>query len=122
MSLEEIIREKSIQQKKELNNLDEWAKKVKTVLGPCTIILFGSYARGDFNLWSDLDLLLVSDYFESIRFLERTNRLPELNRSTDLICWTMKDFKISILKPSWKSALRDSIVIADDYNISSLLK
>ena len=78
MSLEEIIREKSIQQKKELNNLDEWAKKVKTVLGPCTIILFGSYARGDFNLWSDLDLLLVSDYFESIRFFGKNGQIARI--------------------------------------------
>lgn len=122
MSLEEIIKERSIQQKNELNHLAEWAEKVKVVLGPCTIILFGSYARGDFNLWSDLDLLLVSDYFENIRFLERTDSLPELSRSTDLICWTTREFKISILKASWTSALRDSIVIVDDYNISPLLK
>jgi predicted nucleotidyltransferase len=27
----------------------------------CTAYLIGSYARGDFNLWSDIDILLVSD-------------------------------------------------------------
>jgi len=29
-----------------------------------TAILVGSYARGDFNLWSDIDILLVSEDFE----------------------------------------------------------
>ena len=29
-----------------------------------TAILIGSYARGDFNLWSDVDLLLLSEDFK----------------------------------------------------------
>jgi predicted nucleotidyltransferase len=31
-------------------------------------ILFGSYARGTQNKWSDIDLALVSDKFEGIRY------------------------------------------------------
>ncbi|MBS7288260.1 MAG: nucleotidyltransferase domain-containing protein [Candidatus Freyarchaeota archaeon] len=26
----------------------------------CTVVLVGSYARGDFNLWSDIGILLTS--------------------------------------------------------------
>ena len=29
---------------------------------PCSVFLIGSYARGDFNLWSDVDILLVADF------------------------------------------------------------
>ncbi len=28
----------------------------------CTVLLIGSYARGDFNLWSDVDLLVIADF------------------------------------------------------------
>lgn len=33
--------------------------------------LFGSYARGKAHEWSDLDIALVSDDFEGVRFLDR---------------------------------------------------
>lgn len=33
--------------------------------------LFGSYAYGDFDTWSDIDIALVSDDFSGIRFQDR---------------------------------------------------
>lgn len=33
--------------------------------------LFGSYANGKYDKWSDIDVALVSDSFEGIRFLDR---------------------------------------------------
>jgi len=36
-----------------------FGEAVERVLGPVAVILYGSYARGDFNLWSDIDVLLV---------------------------------------------------------------
>ncbi|MCH8019227.1 nucleotidyltransferase domain-containing protein [candidate division KSB1 bacterium] len=34
-------------------------------------ILFGSYAKGNYNEWSDRDIDLVSDDFQGIRFYDR---------------------------------------------------
>lgn len=34
-------------------------------------ILFGSYARGQSNEWSDIDLALVSHEFEGVRFTDK---------------------------------------------------
>ena len=34
-------------------------------------ILFGSYANGSYDKWSDIDIALVSDNFEGVRFLDR---------------------------------------------------
>lgn len=31
-------------------------------------ILFGSYAKGNYNEWSDIDLAIVSDDFEGLRY------------------------------------------------------
>jgi len=42
-----------------------------------TAVLVDSYARGDFNLWSDVDVLLISDSFPE-RPLERLKMLTHL--------------------------------------------
>lgn len=39
--------------------LDEIMKRIKEVIAPLKIILFGSYARGNHNPDSDLDILVV---------------------------------------------------------------
>lgn len=48
------LRERAIEEAK------NWAKKLPLNL---TAVLIGSYARGDFNLWSDVDILLISEDF-----------------------------------------------------------
>lgn len=48
-------------------------------------ILFGSYASGQANQWSDIDLALVSHSFEGIRFKDKNKiRKITINTSTDL--------------------------------------
>ncbi|GAA6735027.1 hypothetical protein YIM1640_21860 [Thermus oshimai] len=61
-----------------------YAKRVREALGEAEVYLFGSVARGDFNLESDLDLLVVSpalpqDPLERARLLREEPRglLPE---------------------------------------------
>jgi predicted nucleotidyltransferase len=48
-----------------LNNviriLKEYSKVVSSNLGEFTGVLYGSVARGDYNLWSDIDFLIISD-------------------------------------------------------------
>lgn len=38
----------------------QYADRVRDRYGPA-VLPFGSVARGDFNLWSDVDVLVVSD-------------------------------------------------------------
>ncbi len=49
-------------------DLDELARQIVLSFSPKKIILFGSYARGDFHAGSDLDLCIISntdqDWFE----------------------------------------------------------
>ena len=58
-------------------------------------ILFGSYARGEATQNSDIDLALVSDAFEGVRFIDR-NKIRKLTIaiSTDLevLPFNPKDF------------------------------
>jgi len=48
-------------------------------------ILFGSYASGQANEWSDIDLALVSNEFEGVRFKDKNKiRKITISVSTDL--------------------------------------
>ena len=48
-------------------------------------ILFGSYGSGRANQWSDIDLALVSDEFEGVRFKDKNKiRKITISVSTDL--------------------------------------
>lgn len=44
-------------------------------------MVFGSVARGDFNLWSDIDVLVVADNLPE-RWLDRLGRLAPLGKNT----------------------------------------
>jgi len=44
--------------------------------------LFGSYARGINDLWSDIDVALVSDNFEGNRFLDK-DKIRKITLSID---------------------------------------
>jgi uncharacterized protein len=49
------------------------------------MVLFGSYAQGNYKEWSDIDIALVSDIFEGKRFEDRGKiRKINLSVSSDL--------------------------------------
>jgi predicted nucleotidyltransferase len=58
-------------------------------------ILFGSYARGNATQWSDIDLALVSDEFEGVRFTDK-NKIRKLTISVssdlEVLPFNPKDF------------------------------
>jgi predicted nucleotidyltransferase len=45
--------------------LEEITRRIRDVSDPERIILFGSYARGDFTSHSDLDLLVIKEQVDS---------------------------------------------------------
>jgi len=60
-----------------LKGIEEYAKEIIGKLNPRRIILFGSFARGDINEGSDVDLIVIADWREG--FLERIKLLLDLN-------------------------------------------
>jgi len=54
------------------------AERLASKLGKITVILHGSYARGDFNLWSDIDVIVVSERFKGMRPLDRYDLIADL--------------------------------------------
>jgi predicted nucleotidyltransferase len=42
-----------------------------------TIILYGSYARGDWSEWSDIDVIVVSEDFVNMGYWDRIDKMVE---------------------------------------------
>lgn len=62
---------------------------------PVRVLVFGSRARGDALKDSDLDVLIVSDAFAGVPWLDRPVRVAEacdLRIGAELLCYTTEEF------------------------------
>lgn len=55
----EYIKKRLEKRKRVIEEVRMWAEALEF---KSTVILIGSYARGDFNEWSDIDILLIKEY------------------------------------------------------------
>jgi len=66
-----------------------------TAFHPTVVLAFGSRIKGEGLAHSDLDLVIVSDSFRNIRWLERPGRVIEalgLTFGVDLLCYTPEEY------------------------------
>ncbi|MEM5811973.1 MAG: nucleotidyltransferase domain-containing protein [Candidatus Aenigmatarchaeota archaeon] len=83
------------------------------------VILFGSFARGDFKNDSDVDVIIVDKRFKRMDYFKRGNGLwlkwhieHKIKYPVDFICYSPEEFdklkkKVSIVS----EALREGIII-----------
>lgn len=95
--------------------LKQYLKKVNKKFKINKAILFGSRARDDWLLNSDVDLILISSDFKSIPFVQRMSEVIEYwDEYIDLevICYTPEEFnKLSKMITIAKEAKDKGIVI-----------
>lgn len=60
--------------------LNIFAKRVKEKINPEKILLWGSYARGEANEYSDVDIIVISEKFAKISKEKRFDILYNLTR------------------------------------------
>ncbi|MCM8779349.1 MAG: nucleotidyltransferase domain-containing protein [Candidatus Omnitrophica bacterium] len=60
-----------------IKKLDLYVEEITKKINPQCIILFGSFAKNDFNEASDIDLVVIADFKEG--FLERIKLLMDIN-------------------------------------------
>ena len=78
------------------------------------IIIFGSFARGDYHKGSDLDLVIVGEFKE--RFIDRIGKIIELNDSDlviEAMVYTEEEFQkmIQERRPFIEQVLEEGIVV-----------
>ncbi|MCG2735737.1 MAG: nucleotidyltransferase domain-containing protein, partial [Candidatus Methanoperedenaceae archaeon] len=57
------------------DEIEKFLKMVKEIIRVEKVIVFGSRARGDYLVDSDVDLIMVSRDFEGVPFYERMDKL-----------------------------------------------
>ncbi len=70
--------------------------QTKKEFSPKKIILFGSRARGDNKLYSDYDLIIVSDKFKDVKWHKRIEEVVKnwpLDKDIDVLPYTPEEYK-----------------------------
>ncbi len=115
----EIVEERIKERRRIIELAEKWAKKLEFKV---TAILIGSFARGDFNLWSDVDILLVSDELRG-RPIDRLKAL-DYPPGFEVIPVTKREF-LKLMKKGNRLAMEASqygIILRDDLELSKILK
>jgi len=73
--------------------LKKYVEKVKAVVNPNKIILYGSFARGTANEWSDIDLMVITN-FEKKNEFSLMNKLSNIGSKID----SEKIFDVRVLQ------------------------
>jgi predicted nucleotidyltransferase len=100
--------------KEKVEKIKEEIKKFKKKIKADEVIIFGSFARGEFGEDSDIDLLLVSKKFRGKKFHERFKGLWlkwHLDLPVDFICYTPEEFnklkkEVSIVSEALREGIR----------------
>lgn len=78
---------------------------------PKMIMIFGSRVKGNANDGSDIDLIVVSDYFKDIEFIRRMPlvlKKVRFPKHIDVLCYSLTEFeKIKDTSTVVMDALRD---------------
>lgn len=78
------------------NAIQQLLKNLPEELEGAEIYLFGSLARGDYLLDSDVDIIVVTDALREMKPWERAAHLRKLapqDIGFDIICYTLKEFQ-----------------------------
>ena len=111
--MEDVIAKRERERRKVIEMVRNYANSLK---GKYTVFLIGSYARGDFNVWSDIDVLLIGDFKGNP--LERLLGL-DFPPGFEVIPLTEDEFDKAIKKnkPIIWDVKNEGIVIRDDLDI-----
>ena len=81
-------------------------------LGAVKVILFGSLARGEISLFSDIDLLVLFDVDRSPRDLTRwLYQNMQAREAVDVIAYSQKSFETIRNRPFFRHILREGKVL-----------
>ena len=102
----------------------EFTQCVSVKLGDIIAILHGSYARGDFNEWSDIDVLIISKKPLPQNPLRRLDLIDECLIKTpgiEPVIITLEEFKILLKRnnPLILSALKEGVLLIGDLRVLS---
>jgi predicted nucleotidyltransferase len=78
--------------------LEDYVRELQKHIHIDKAILYGSYAKGNYNEYSDVDIAIFSESFKDKRFVEITSFLFGLARKYKDICIEPVGFSVSDLQ------------------------
>ena len=114
------LEERRRQREEFVDMAQTYADKLRGRLGKLTAIVYGSVSRGDFNLGSDVDVLIISEGLPH-HFLERMEVLYSCHESPlEPKGYTRAEFQALLAKrnSAFAEILKDGIVVVDDLGLT----
>lgn len=114
----EILERRKKERSRRIDIAKEFVSKVSQELKPLTAVVIGSTSRGDFNKWSDIDVVLISEKFEENPLKRFDKLVKHVRPGIEPIPLRPVDLKRLVKKkaPIVKE-IANGIVIVDDLNI-----
>ena len=104
MGVEALIERRRVQRRELLARAERFGAGLDPGLGVRALVVFGSVARGDFNVWSDMDVLVVAERLPS-RLRDRLELFGGAEPGLEVVAWTPHE---------WRQALERGNRIACD--------
>lgn len=92
MGLDAVIRRRRAEREELLERARGFVAGLPRELDARAAVVYGSVARGDFNQWSDVDLLLVCENLPE-RFLDRFATVGDPPQPVQVIAWTPAEWR-----------------------------
>ncbi len=97
MNVDAVLARRQAEREALLGRARRFAEDLDSSLGVRAVVVFGSVARGDFNRWSDIDVLVVADRLPE-RALERLDLLPPWPGRVQPVAWTPAEFAHNVAR------------------------
>lgn len=92
-----IIGRRRDQQARLIEHAERFAAQLDQSLDVRAVIIFGSVARGDFNVWSDVDVLVVADALPDGQ-LDRLRALGPCETLVQAVAWTPTELRRALAR------------------------
>jgi uncharacterized protein len=110
MNPQQVIARRRAERAARIATAKRFASQLETALGIWAVVVFGSVARGDFNQFSDIDVLVIAERLPE-RPLDRFAVLGEPPDVVQPVAWTPTEWQHERARsnPIAIEALRDGV-------------
>ena len=92
MGVEAVIERRRVRRRELLARAERFGAGLDPGLGVRALVVFGSVARGDFNVWSDVDVLVVAERLPS-RLRDRLELFGGAEPGLEVVAWTPHEWR-----------------------------
>lgn len=111
-----VLAERHAQRTAMIESARAFASRIDPAVGLQAAVVFGSVARGDFNVWSDIDLLLIAERLPARpqdRLLALGDKVENAPPGLAPVIWTPDEFRSQLNRgnPIAREAVERGVVV-----------